>query len=148
MITLKDSVKIHTNPKAIFDWFDNFDDNYTSWHPDHIKAKWIKGDHIEVNAIVYTEEYLGTHLEKLKFRITRMIPNRLIKFKVLFPESLICTSGSFEIKPQNGTSVFIATLSFRMGTLLAKIFPARMKALRKHMAEEGLNLKGILEGKS
>lgn len=65
----------------------------------------------------------------------------------MFPESIICSGGSFSIKPSNGGSVFTATLSFRFGGLVSMHAKKRAAAIRLHMKEEGKNLKALLEGK-
>jgi len=41
MITLRDSVEIRTTPEKVFEWFMHFDENYVSWHPDHVKRSWV-----------------------------------------------------------------------------------------------------------
>lgn len=146
MITLKDSIVIKRPPEAIFEWFDHFMENYKKWHPkDHVSAKWIKGKNFEEGSVLYVEEYLGEKLEKLKFKGTKKIKNKLIEYKLLFPHSLICSGGSFVVKPHKTGSVFTATLSFPFGSILSKLMPARVKALKKHMKEEGENLKKLLE---
>ncbi|WP_445475438.1 SRPBCC family protein [Methanococcoides methylutens] len=146
MLTLKDSVIINRPVEVIFEWLDHFSENYTSWHPDHVVAKWIKGRNFEKGSILYAEEYLNGKLEKLSFEITRFTKGELIEYKVLFPHSIICPMGSFSIKSVNSNeSVFTATLSFRFGWLFSIIAKKRVEALRTHMREEGENLKDLLE---
>lgn len=65
MLTLKDSVTLNLPPEVIFEWLNHFPENYTSWHQDHVIAKWIRGMNFEKGSILYTEEYLGGKLEKL-----------------------------------------------------------------------------------
>jgi hypothetical protein len=145
MATLKDSVVINRSPEAVFEWFAHFTENYRAWHKDHVLAKWVKGQNFEKGSVLYAEEYLGGKLEKLSFEITSCVRNELIEYKVLFPESLICSGGSFSIKPSNGGSVFTAALSFRFGGLLSKVAGKRVEDIRGHMKEEGENLKMLLE---
>jgi len=146
MLTLKDSVTINRSPEVIFEWLDHFSENYISWHQDHVIAKWTRGGNFEKGAILYAEEYLDGKLEKLSFEITSFKKDELIEYKTLFPHSIICPYGSFSIEPHNSNgSVFTATLSFRFGWLLSKIAKKRIEAIRTHMREEGVNLKGLLE---
>lgn len=145
MTTLKDSIIINRPPEAVFNWLAYFAENYRSWHKDHVLAKWVKGNNFEKGSVFYAEEYLGGKLEKLSFEITNCVRNELIEYKVLFPESIICSGGSFSIKPYNGGSVFTATLSFRFGGLVSRVAKKRAKAIRLHMKEEGENLKELLE---
>lgn len=146
MLTLKDSITIDRPPEVIFEWFDHFTENYTSWHQDHVIAKWIRGRNFEKGSVLYAEEYLDGKLEQLSFEITRFTRGELIEYKLLFPHSIISPGGSFSVKPLNGEgSVFTATLSFRFGWLLSKIAKKRINAIRGHMREEGDNLKLLLE---
>lgn len=146
MLTLKDSITINRPPEVIFEWLDHFSENYTSWHKDHVIAKWIKGENFEKGVILYAEEYLDGKLEKLSFEITKFTKVELIEYKTLFPHSIICPCGSFSIESHNSYgSVFTATLSFRFGWLLSKFAKKRVDAIRTHMREEGENLKEILE---
>lgn len=145
MTTLKDSVIINRPPEAVFEWFTHFTENYRAWHKDHVLARWVKGKNFEKGSVLYAEEYLGGRLEKLSFEITNCVPNELIEYKVLFPESIICSGGSFSIEPYNAGSVFTATLSFRFGGLLSKVARKRVEGIRVHMREEGENLKVLLE---
>ena len=142
---LKESIVINRAPEEIFEWLSHFAENYRSWHPDHITAQWIKGKNFETGSVLYTEEYIGKSIEKLRFKTTKLLPNQLIEYKLLFPESLICSGGSFRIEPQNGSSIFTATLSFRFEIILSKIFTSKLREIRNHMKEEGENLKKILE---
>lgn len=148
MKILEDSVKINRSPETIFQWFTHFTGNYRTWHKDHVTSRWIKGNYFEKGAVLYAEEYLGGKLEKLNFEITRCLRNELIEYKVLFPESLICSGGSFSIKPSNGGSIFTAALFFRFGGILSKVAKKRFEAIRLHMKEEGENLKSLLENES
>ena len=147
MITLQDSIRINRQPAIIFEWFNHFVENYKSWHPDHVKAKWVKGKNFEKGSILYAEEYLGGRLEKLSFKITNCIENELIEYKLLFPESIICSGGSFAIQPHDNGSIFTAALTFPFGGLFLKITKQRAEALRTHMKEEGENLKSLLENR-
>ncbi|MDD3043352.1 MAG: SRPBCC family protein [Methanosarcinaceae archaeon] len=145
MTTLSDSVVIDRPPEVIFKWFTRFTENYRSWHKDHVLARWVKGNYFEEGSVLYAEEYLGGKLEKLSFEIINCVPNELIEYRVLFPESVICSGGSFLIEPYNDGSIFTATLTFRFGGLLSKVAGKRIEAIGMHMKEEGENLKLLLE---
>ena len=144
MIELKHSIRINKSPKAMIGWLGHFTDKYQQWHSDHVMAKWIKGNKFSKGSILYSEEYLGGKLEKLRFQVTRN-ENGIIEYNLLFPESIICPKGSFSFKPHKKGSIFTATLSFRFGYLLSILFPRKLKAIKQHMKEEGENLKRLLE---
>ena len=111
-------------------------------------AKWVEGKNFEEGSILYSEEYLGGKLEKMSAKVTKKIENRCIEYRFLFPTSIVCSGGSFNVEPSNGGSIFTAKLNFRFGNLLSKIYPSRLDAIRKHMKEEGENLKKLLESRS
>ncbi len=143
---LKESITIHKPAEEVFAWFLDLEENYQTWHQQHIVARWIKGEKFEKGSVLYIEEYMGGKIEKLRFMTTRMIPNRLICFKLLFPESLICSGGTFRFESENSSTIFIATLSFRFEKLLAKVFNSKVQQIQQHMKEEGEHLKTIMEG--
>ncbi len=144
MITLTDSIEIRAKPQIVFEWLMNIDKHYREWHPDHVK--WVnETGQFKVGVICYMEEYLSGELEKLRAKYIEIEKNKKIVYKMLFPTSIICTRGSFIIQPKNGNSVFIATLTFRGGRTLSKLFRSKIEGIKKHMKEEGENLKKILE---
>jgi len=145
MITLKDSIEIKTAPEKIFEWFIHFEENYHAWHPDHVDCRWLKGKPFEEDSILYVEEYLHGKLHRMKFLGTKVVPNRKIDFKLLFPMSIVCPRGSFIIEPKGKSCIFTATLSFRFAMLFSKLARDRVEAIKNHMKEEGENLKRLLE---
>ncbi len=145
MITLTDLIEIKTTPEKIFDWFVHFEENFKAWHPDHVECRWLKGEPFEEGSILYVEEYLHGKLHKMKFLGTKIEPNKKIEYKLLFPTSIICPKGSFIIEPKGESCIFTATLSFRFSKILSKLAKSRVEATKKHMREEGENLKKLLE---
>ncbi len=143
---LSESVTISKPVDEIFSWFLELEENYQTWHHQHIVARWIKGKKFEKGSVLYTEELMGGKVERLKFKTIKVIPNRLICFKLLFPESLICSGGTFRFDSENASTIFTATLNFKFEKLLAKIFGLKMEQIQRHMKEEGENLKAIMEG--
>lgn len=144
MITLRDSIEIKTTPERIKEWFRDIDKHYLDWHPDHVKCYWI-GKPAEEGSILYFEEYLHGGLHKIKSVITKIVPNRKIEYKLLFPMSVICPKGSFLIEQKGENCIFTATLSYRFEWLFLRFAKDRVEAIKKHMREEGENLKRLLE---
>jgi len=145
MITLTDSIEIKTTPEKIFDWFVHFEKNFKAWHPDHVECRWLKGEQFEEGSILYVEEYLHGKSHKIKFLGTKVEPHKKIEYTLLFPTSIILPKGSFLIEPKGESCIFTATLSFRFGKILSKLVKSRVEATKKHMREEGDNLKKLLE---
>ena len=148
MITLTDSIEINAKPKEVYEGLVQVfssQEYFKKWHKDHLKCSWTMGEPFEVGSLLYVEEYMHNSLHKMKFLGTKNELNRNIEYKLLFPISIICPRGSFTIDPQNGSSIFTATLSFRFGKLFQKFAKSRVEAIIQHMKDEGENLKKIIE---
>lgn len=152
-ITLTESIEIKTTPEKIFEFISGLvdDESYRAWHPqDHVALRWIKGEPWQEGSVVYAEEYLHGKLHKLKLVMTKVIPNRRIEFapqsrllRIYFPKNV------FEIEQKGDTCLLTTTGRMRVGRL-AKTFAKGViergiEGARKHMKEEGENLKKILE---
>ena len=149
MTTLKDSIEIKATPEKVFEWLlQRFKDKeaYQAWHPDHVDVRWIKGEPLQEGSIVYAEEYLHGELHKLKFLITKVVPNKEIEYKPLFPLSIFAPGNTFLIEPKGRNScIFTAISRFRAGPLFKKLAKNRIEATKQHIKEEGENLKRALE---
>ena len=145
MHTLRESIEIAVSPEVIWDWFLHIAENYLEWHPSHIKANWETDIGSEVGSILYAKEYVDDFFLKMKSKLTKLIPNRLYRFKTVGALRLLLAGGSFEIEPSENGSVFTATLDFHMGKLISKLAKKKVEKISQHMIEEGENLKKILE---
>jgi hypothetical protein len=152
MILLQDSVEIKTSPERIFDWLQHLPEHYLAWHPDHVACRFLKGEAFEEGSILYAEEYIHGKLHRLKFRTTGVVPNNRLEYQV-FPGF----KGGFIIQPLNGTVRFTATLTlgtrmpilgWMLDQVLEKLFTHQLDAMRRHMQEEGENIKQLLEAEA
>ena len=143
MIALKESIEIHSTPEEVFDWFRNLDKNYAGWHSDHIKWSFEGG--FREGARCEYEERLHGDLHKARAMLVRIENDRLIEFRHIFPLSIVCPGGSFTIERRGNGCLFSATLRFRAGWLFSMLTPRRVDAVKRHMKEEGQNLKNSLE---
>lgn len=156
MITLRHSIEVEAAAEEAFQWLvQRFRDgeSYRAWHPDHVDIRWTKGEPLKEGSIIYAEEYLHGYLHKLKFRITKIVPDRMIAYRSLFPLSLLAPGNSFLIEPKEANScVFTAIGSLRLPRWLFKRLhkkhEGKIDATERHMREEGENLKKALEGRS
>ena len=147
MITLRDTIEIKASPEQIFEWFAHFEENFHAWHPDHVECRFLKGKG-EEGSILYVEEYLHGKLHKLKMHITKVEPNSRMEYRVSGGR------GTFIIEPRDSSVLFTAELCFGtkiplLGGLvdrLMRIFLSRqLEGIKRHMVEEGQNLKKIME---
>ena len=153
-IKLRDSIEVKASAEQVFEWLcrRSMDkESYKAWHPDHADIRWIKGEPLQVGSIFYAEEYIHGDLYKLKFKIIKIVPNREIRYRILFPLSLIVTGNAFIIEPIGKNScTFTATGGLRIPAWLFrnihKKHKYKIEATQQHMKEEGENLKRALEG--
>jgi uncharacterized protein YndB with AHSA1/START domain len=152
-VTLTYSIEIKTTPEKIFSFLTNLvdDESYRAWHPDdHVSLRWIEGQPWEEGSVVHAEEYIHGKLHKLKFVVTKVVSNAEIEYvpvsrflRRYFPKD------TFYVEPKEGTCVFTATGTCRVGWLVRTFAKKRLErglsSVRKHMKEEGENLKEILE---
>jgi hypothetical protein len=152
-VILADSIEIRTTREKIFNFLTSIvdDDSYKAWHKeDHVCFRWLKGPPWTEGSVVYAEEYIHGKLHKLKFKITKIVPNKRIEYipvsrflRKFFPKN------EFVIEQKGEFCLFIASGTFRLGwitkTFFKKALENGLASLKKHMKEEGENLKEILE---
>ena len=152
-VILTDSVKIKTTSGDIFNFLTSIvdDDSYRAWHKeDHVSFRWLKGQPWAEGSVVCAEEYIHGKLHKLKFKITRIIRNKRIEYtpvsrflRRFFPKI------EFMIEQKGESCLFIASGTYRLGwigkTFFKKAIENGLSSVKKHMREEGENLKRILE---
>ena len=156
-LVLTDSIEIKTTPEKIWEFFTNLEKNYRTWHPeDHVIFQWIKGKPMEAGSKFYAEEYVLGKIKKFSGTVSEVVPYRKIVFRYSFPLSLVSTGFEWRIEPKGSSSVFTAISSIRaeriMRTLVKYSEYKGMETLievgKKHVKEEGENLKKILEKKN
>ncbi len=149
MIIMEDSIEIKATPEKVFDCLTHIfrgKEDYQAWHPDHVDLCWIKGEPFEEGSIAYCEEYLHGEMHKFKFRLTKVVPNRLIEYRPLFPWSIFSPGNTFVMEPKGEKScIFTATGRLRAGPLFKKLGRNRLEAVKKHMEEEGENLQRLID---
>ncbi len=152
-ITLSDSIEVKAAPEEVFGFITRLvdDESYRAWHPeDHVSFRWIKGRPWGEGSVAYAEEYLHGKLHKLKFTVTKVIPNRRIEYG---PTSRLMRryfpGNAFIMEPTEEGCVFTATVTLRAGWLVRTFAKKRLDRgladAGKHMKEEGENLKRIVE---
>lgn len=151
---LTDTIEVKVTPEKIFGFLTGIidDDSYRAWHrEDHVAFRFLKGHPWTEGSIVYAEEYIHGKRHKLKFEITKIVKNERIAYvpvsrflRKFFPKN------EFIIEKKGEFSQFTASGTYRVGwiakTFFKKAVENGLSGVRKHMREEGENLKRILEG--
>jgi hypothetical protein len=149
-LELKHSIDINTTPEKIWKFFKNIEKNYKIWHPkDHIKFEWTKGEPLVLGSNIYSEQYVFEKIQKYKGFLKEIIPNRKIVFGFKYPVSIFTPMIEWLIEPKNSKTTFTAITYIRAGHFYKRLFKKGMKNLiiehDRHVAEEGENLKKLLE---
>ena len=63
--------------------------------------------------VLYAEEDISGEFLKMRSKLTRLIPNKLYRFKTVGSLKLILAGGSFEIEPSEKGSIFTTTHDWR-----------------------------------
>ena len=153
MIEMRDIIDIDAPVEHVFECLVKSLQNiesYKEWHPEHESIEWLRGEPVEEGSIVHIKEYLNGVLTGLTFRFVEVVPNRLIRYRVRFPLSIIAPENRFEFEPIGESRCrFTAYGRIRMPMwLFQKSHPAhegKLKGSMQHMKEEGESLKRIAE---
>lgn len=142
---LMDSVEIDAPSEAIWAWLRDLAEHYTEWHPDHVSAEWERGEPGQVGSVLRAVEDLGREREVLRFEMTSVNAPHGFEYRTRGAISALLPGGAFAVAPHDGGSRFTATISYRGGAFTELVFKHRMTSLRRHMREEGENLKRLIE---
>lgn len=149
MITLRDSIRIRATPEQLFKWLESMPQEYVFWHSDHVACRVLKGSMLQAGSEFECQEYLHGKLHSMRFRPTRVDPDRRIEYEIL-----ALGKGAFKAVPKDEGIEFIAELHLGsnapivgrlIDAVLRAFFSSRLEAMRQHMLEEGQNLKRIIE---
>jgi len=145
-IVLKDTVEINTTPDRIWEFWANMDKNYKSWHPeDHILFRWTRGKPMEEDSKIYAEETVGGKLLKLKLTCIDVIPK--MKFALVFPfPASLFAKYEYLIEPRGTKTAFTALTYLKYPSFSRRRIESAIEVGKKHVREEGENMKRILEG--
>jgi len=154
-IFITDSIQIKTTPEEIFGFLTGIvdDETYRAWHrEDHVSFQWLEGEPWAVGSIARAGEYMHGKVHTLKFVVTDVEPNKRI---VYAPVSRLLRKftpyNEFLIEQDGDGCLFTATVTYSLGrigrALFGKLIDKGMFGAKRHMKEEGENLKALLEKK-
>lgn len=143
---LTDAIWIDSTAETFFGFFENMDENYVRWHPDHRAFRWVEGQGAREGVEFHFEEVIGGKLMKKHVVFTRVEPKHYLEFtftnRVL---RFVLPKISFRAEDLNGGIQVTAEIYIRTGPVGAWLNRKEFAAVRQHMREEGVNLKRILE---
>jgi hypothetical protein len=149
MILSETSPSIHAAPQDIFAFFAGMEVNYRRWHPDHVLFRWLDAPEVRQGTRFHFQERIAGKLLKKTVVFTRVEMGSLIEFA---PTSrifrLFLPRISFRITPDRGRVRVTQDIQLRVGPLAARLNRRELDAVRRHMREEGENLRTMLESTS
>lgn len=146
---LEETTEVKTSPRAVYRFFESMEENYLRWHPDHVSFRWIDGGSLKVGKKAHFEEVIAGKRQDKTVRFTEINPNRYIEFKpTSLLTGLLMPQISFSIAPHANGCEFTQRIKVRTGPIGAWLNRREFEAVRKHMREEGENLKLILENQA
>ena len=146
-LRFEDSIFIDAPPERGFAFFEAMDENYLRWHPDHLGFEWRKGRGIRPGTVFWFRERIGGKVMEKEVRIDEVTPDRFYAFA---PTSRLMRAFlprmSFAFRAEGGGFHFEAVVHLRgVGPMGQRLNRRDFAAVEQHMAEEGRNLKAILE---
>lgn len=143
---LEETTEMKAPPGDVYRFFEEMEENYERWHPDHVTFQWIDGNGLKEGENAYFEEKIAGKRQQKTVRFTQVDPDRYIEFE---PTSrlirLLLPHVSFTITPRPAGCELTQRLKVRTGPIGAWLNRREFDAVRKHMREEGENLKRIVE---
>jgi uncharacterized protein YndB with AHSA1/START domain len=148
IVTLRHEIEIEAPPEKVYAFFENIEENYTKWHPDHRVFRWMTEGGLKQGAVAYSEQMVGGKLHKLRARFTKVVPNHLVEFKWVNPISRFIAPRNTRVFEATDTGCkFIAEGDIRLGWISSRMKRVRaaLDQGRVHLKEEGENLKQLVE---
>ena len=143
----RDVTTIDAPPERVFAFFEVMAENYRRWHPDHVAYRWLSEGGLRKGATAYFEERIGGKLLKKTVVFAQVEPGR---YFAMAPTNrlmrLVLPRLSFGMEPEGQGCRLTAEIVVRTGPVGAWLNRREFDAVRRHMREEGENLKKIVEG--
>ncbi|MDZ5812740.1 SRPBCC family protein [Halorubrum sp. AD140] len=143
---LEATTEVEAPPEAVYRFFEEMEEHYERWHPDHVSFRWTEGDGLRRGAEACFEEQIAGKLRRQTVRFVEVTPDRYLEFK---PTSrlvaLLMPHVSFAIDARADGCVVTQRIKVRTGPIGARLNAREFDAVRTHMREEGENLKRLLE---
>lgn len=143
---LTETTRISASPGDVYRFFEEMEENYERWHPDHVSFRWTAGGELKRGAEARFEERIAGKRQRKTVRFVAVRPDRYLEFTpTSFLVGLLMPQISFAIEPRSDGCELTQRIVVRTGPIGARLNRREFDAVRTHMREEGENLKRILE---
>lgn len=142
---LEERTHVDARPEAVFQFFEDMEQWYEHWHPDHRTFRWLSDEGLQPDAEAYFEERIAGKGQRKTVRFTAVEPDRYIEFRPTgWLTRLLLPHISFTIEPDSNGCQVIQRLRVRTGPIGARLNRREFDAVRTHMREEGENLQQLV----
>lgn len=148
IVTLRHAIEIDASPREVYAFFEHIEENYTRWHPDHIVFRWMKGNTLAEGAEAYSQQRAHGKAHTLSVRFTRVVPTERVEFRWINPLIRFFAPRNVWLFERTDEGCrFIAESDVRLGWIFARLKRTQegLAAIRRHLKEEGENLKRLVE---
>ena len=152
-------VEVKATPEQVYDFLSDYAGHFKEVSPDHIERGVIikdirmKDGYIDNPRIYFYFKQISPvtgRVQKVKGRLLRLEPNKLIKYKFLFPVSLFLPRIENTLEQKGDVTVYKTFLHFSKPVMWlaerSSKVREKVEAVVTHIQEEMDNTKGILEG--
>jgi len=153
MVQISEDTLINSSASSVFNFLTRIDSLYKIWHPkDHVFCKAITGSLAKKGAVFHFLEILGGFPLYLIVKVTEFEKDQYIAYRPIFPLSLLNLGwGYFRVKSispnQSQLTAFVEYgYKSKWFDRFANLF-VKVEVAKKHIHEEGENLKSFLEKK-
>lgn len=149
MKILRDTIVVDAPPEDVFEFFRSMDhDRYLAWHDEHRDFHLVEGECIEEGTRAFFDEEIGDDRIASTVRYTEVRPGEYIEFRdENWLTRLFNPKNVFVFEPVDGGTRVVAEIHLRIGPLerLSSQVHQELEEVRRHMREEGENLKRLVE---
>jgi uncharacterized protein YndB with AHSA1/START domain len=148
IVTIRHEIEIAASSASVYSFFEHIEENYTKWHPDHVVFRWIKGDGLAEGSVAYSEQRMRGKVHGLPARFTKVVPAKRVEFELTNPIArFFAPRYLWLFEATEGGCRFVAEGDVRLGRISSRLRHVQeaLAAGRKHLAEEGENLKRLVE---
>ncbi len=147
-VAFRHEIEIAASSDVVYLFFDHIAENYTRWHTNHVEFRWVKEHSLIEGAVASVKHRIHGKVYDLQIRFTKVISGRLVAFEwrnsngsFFAPED----KWLFETIGENCRFVSESELVLRDVPAPSKQVEEAIASFRKHLTEEGENLKFFIE---
>lgn len=130
-------------PESVVAFLDDLETQYRHWHPGHILFRWT-GPPGDRKSRYFFDERIGPLHLRMTMRARRPERLHLVSTPVNPLWRIVFPGMTFEVEAEAGGCLYVHRIALRLGPLVGPIDARVLQPIRRHMAEEAINLERLL----